>query len=108
MQIHLALSEPPRWTDSRLDDVVDVHVTPGLDSISRAVNEADRNLLPEEPTIAFAVPTNGDPARAPKGRALARVQLLEVPFQPRGDAADTIDVGACYAECSKPSRPASS
>src|SRR5688572_19282493 len=45
MQIHLALSELPRWRgDSRLAEVPVVHVTPGLDGVSRAVNEADRGL----------------------------------------------------------------
>src|SRR6059058_1911270 len=43
MQIHYALSEPPRWDgDERLAGTAIVHVTPGLDGVSRAVNEADR------------------------------------------------------------------
>ena len=47
MQIHFALSEPPRWDgDERLAKTAIVHVTPGLDGVSRAVNEAERGLLP--------------------------------------------------------------
>src|SRR5204863_8510268 len=39
MQIHFALSEPARWLgDDRLDRTAIVHVTPGLDGVSRAVN----------------------------------------------------------------------
>jgi len=49
MQIHFALSEPPRWLgDERLNGTAIVHVTPGLDGVSRAVNEAERGLLPAE------------------------------------------------------------
>src|SRR3954453_17937954 len=40
MQIHFALSEPPRWAgDARLGQTAMVHLTPGLDGVSRAVNE---------------------------------------------------------------------
>ncbi len=47
MQIHFALSEPPRWEgDERLGGTAIVHLTPGLDGVSRAVNEAERGLLP--------------------------------------------------------------
>src|SRR5207249_1755914 len=61
--------------------------------VSRAVNEATRGLLPAEPTISFDAPTAVDPARAPQGKAIVRLQLLEVPFRPRGDAANALDVG---------------
>src|SRR6266516_2031641 len=49
MQIHFALSEPPRWDgDERLGRTALIHLTPGLDGVSRAVNEAERGLLPAE------------------------------------------------------------
>src|SRR6185437_8721742 len=52
MQIHFALSEPARWEgDERLGGTAIVHVTPGLDGVSRAVNEAERGLLPAEGTV---------------------------------------------------------
>ncbi len=95
VQIHLALAEPPRWPDRRLDRVVDLHITPGLDGVSRSVNEATRGLLPAEPTIAFGVPTTLDPSRAPDGRAIATLQILDVPRRPRGDAVGAI---ACDGE----------
>ena len=45
MQIHFALSEPPQWDgDERLGGTAIVHLTPGLDGVSRAVNEAERGL----------------------------------------------------------------
>src|SRR5207247_439049 len=49
MQIHYALSEPPLWDgDDRLARTAIVHLTRGLDGVSRAVNEAERGLLPAE------------------------------------------------------------
>ncbi len=67
MQIHLALDEPPRWRGERARSrgTAIVHVTPGLDGVSRAVNEAERGLLPAEATIVCGQPCAVDPvARA--------------------------------------------
>lgn len=94
MQIHMALSEPPRWSgDERLARTAIVHVTPGLDGVSRAVNEADRGLLPAEATIVCGQPTAVDPSRAPAGSSIIWIQLQELPPVVRGDAAGELDVG---------------
>jgi phytoene dehydrogenase-like protein len=94
MQIHFALSEPPRWAgDERLGRTAMVHLTPGLDGVSRAVNEAERGLLPAEATIVCGQPVAVDPSRAPEGSWILWIQLQEVPSRPRGDAAGEIDVG---------------
>jgi phytoene dehydrogenase-like protein len=94
MQIHLALSEPARWDgDERLNGTAVVHVTPGLDGVSRAVNEAERGLLPAEPTIVTGQPLTIDPSRAPDGRGMLWIQLQELPWRVKGDAADELDVG---------------
>jgi phytoene dehydrogenase-like protein len=80
MQIHFALSEPARWDgDERLNRTAIVHVTPGLDGVSRAVNEAQRGLLPEEATIVVGQPLTIDPSRAPEGKGLLWIQLQELP-----------------------------
>jgi phytoene dehydrogenase-like protein len=80
MQIHFALSEPARWDgDERLNGTAIVHVTPGLDGVSRAVNEAERGLIPEEATIVVGQPLTMDPSRAPDGRGLLWIQLQELP-----------------------------
>jgi phytoene dehydrogenase-like protein len=80
MQIHFALSEPARWDgDERLSRTAIVHVTPGLDGVSRAVNEAERGLLPEEATIVVGQPLTIDPSRAPEGKGLLWIQLQELP-----------------------------
>ena len=90
MQIHLALRELPRWSAPELDEVAYIHVTDGLDGVSRAVNEADRGLLPAAATLAVAQPALVDPSRAPPGAGVLWVQLLELPSTIRGDAAGQI------------------
>jgi phytoene dehydrogenase-like protein len=94
MQIHYALSEPPRWDgDERLAGAAIVHVTPGLDGVSRAVNEAERGLLPEEATIVVGQPLTLDPSRAPEGRGLLWIQLQELPWRIKGHASAVPYVG---------------
>jgi phytoene dehydrogenase-like protein len=94
MQIHFALSEPPRWNgDERLAKTAIVHLTPGLDGVSRAVNEAERGLLPAEATVVVGQPLTMDPSRAPDGAGLLWVQLQELPWHVKGDAAGELDTG---------------
>jgi phytoene dehydrogenase-like protein len=94
MQIHLALSEPPRWRgDERLARAPIVHLTGGLDAVALACAQARAGLLPAEPTIVCGQPTALDPSRAPAGAAILWIQLQEVPYRPTGDAAGEIDVG---------------
>ena len=94
MQIHFALSEPARWEgDERLGKTAIVHLTPGLDGVSRAVNEAERGLLPAEATVVVGQPLTMDPTRAPEGAGLLWIQLQELPWRVKGDAADELDVG---------------
>ncbi|MGH2996327.1 MAG: phytoene desaturase family protein, partial [Gaiellaceae bacterium] len=94
MQIHFALSEPAQWEgDERLGRTAIVHVTPGLDGVSRAVNEAERGLLPAEATVVVGQPLTMDASRAPEGAGLLWIQLQELPWQVKGDAAGELDVG---------------
>jgi phytoene dehydrogenase-like protein len=94
MQIHLALSEPPLWEgDERLGRTAIVHLTPGLDGVSRAVNEAERGLLPAEATVVVGQPLTIDPSRAPDGAGLLWIQLQELPWRVKGDAAGELDPG---------------
>jgi phytoene dehydrogenase-like protein len=99
MQIHLALSELPRWRgDERLARTPIVHVTPGLDGVSRAVNEAERGLLPAEATIVCGQPLAVDPSRAPDGSWIVWIQLQELPSVPKGDAAGELDTSSGWTE----------
>ncbi len=99
MQIHIAMNELPRWKgDERLSRTPLVHLTPGLDGVSRAVNEADRGLLPAEATIALGQPMAVDPSRAPDGSWVIWVQLQELPPVPKGDAAGELDTSEGWTE----------
>jgi phytoene dehydrogenase-like protein len=94
MQIHYALREPPSWDgDERLGRTAIVHLSPGLDGVSRAVNEAERGLLPAEATVVVGQPLTMDQSRAPEGMGLLWIQLQELPWHVRGDAAGEIDTG---------------
>lgn len=93
MQIHLALSEPPRWKDPALADVALVHVLDDLDSLSESVSAAWRGLLPSRPTVAVGQPATVDPGRVPAGRGLLWLQLQELPRTVRGDLAGELDCG---------------
>ena len=93
VQIQLALSERPRWADERFNRIGQPHLSAGFEGLATHVAQAVNGLLPAEPTISFDCPTNHDPSRAPEGKAIARLQLLEVPCRPVGDAAGRIDTG---------------
>lgn len=94
MQIHYALSAAPRWVvDERLGSVPVVHLTEGLDGVSKAVGEAEQGLLPQAATVVCGQPCAVDPTRAPEGAWILWIQLQELPSRPRGDAGGTIDVG---------------
>jgi len=92
-QIHVALSEHLRWRDSRLDGVPIVHLSAGPASVALACAQAAAGLLPAEPTVVVGQPTVVDPGRAPDRRAVLWIQLQQVPYAPRGDAAGQLDVG---------------
>jgi phytoene dehydrogenase-like protein len=94
MQIHLALDEVPRWPDAVLSRVGILHVTAGLDSVSQAMCEAERGLLPAQATITVAQPVSIDPTRAPKGKWIFWIQLQELPRDGmlRGDALGVLSV----------------
>ena len=91
-QIHVSLGEPLRWRDSRLDRAAIVHLNGGLDRVSLACAQASAGLLPAEPTVVVGQPTTLDRTRAPDGAGVLWIQLQQVPYAPRGDAAGEIDV----------------
>jgi len=92
MQIHLALDRPPEWVEETLSNVAMIHITDGIDAVSKAVNQAERGLLPEQATIVVAQPTALDPSRAPKGKSILWIQLQELPSVIKGDAANAISI----------------
>lgn len=92
MQIHYALKAPPRWkAGEELGKVALLHLTPGLDGVSRSANEAERGMLPAEPTVCVGQPTSFDPSRAPQGQSILWLQLPDTPRFVKGDAAGELD-----------------
>lgn len=91
-QLHYALDTPPKWKTPGLERVALIHLTPGLDGVSKASNEAERGHLPAEPTICVGQPTALDPSRAPEGKSILWLQLPEAPRVIKGDAAGEIAV----------------
>jgi phytoene dehydrogenase-like protein len=57
------------------------------------VNEAERGLLPAEATIVAGQPLTIDPSRAPDGAGLLWIQLQELPWRVKGDAAGELETG---------------
>jgi phytoene dehydrogenase-like protein len=97
-QLHYALDRPPAWRSPGLEQVALIHLTPGLDGVSKAVNEAERGVLPAVPTICVGQPTALDPTRAPAGNAVLWLQMPEAPRAPKGDAAGTIPCAGTWTE----------
>lgn len=93
MQIHVALSAPLRFRDARLAEVPLVHFSDGVGATALSCAQAANGLLPARPTVALGQQHVLDPSRVPEGGALMWIQLQEVPYAPRGDAADEIEVG---------------
>lgn len=91
MQVHVALSAPPRWSDRRLSEVPIVHLSDGSGSTGIACAEAEAGLLPRNPTVVVGSQYLLDPTRVPPGAASLWLQLQEVPFAPTGDAAGELD-----------------
>jgi phytoene dehydrogenase-like protein len=99
MQIHFALDRAPQWDgDERLARTALLHLTPGLDGVSRAVNEAECGLLPEEATIVVGQPTAIDASRAPDGKSILWVQLQELPWRVKDEGPWTKDLRERYAD----------
>jgi phytoene dehydrogenase-like protein len=92
MQVHYALKAPPKWKAPALGTVALTHLTPGLDGVSKAANEAERGMLPAVPTICVGQPAALDPSRCPSGQSILWLQLPEAPRGIKGDAAGEIAV----------------
>ncbi|MYM54055.1 phytoene desaturase family protein [Thalassovita mangrovi] len=93
-QLHYLLNGPVKWKTDGLEDVQLLHITPGLDGVSKAGNEAERGMLPEVPTICVGQPTAADPSRAPEGQSVLWLQMPEAPRVVKGDAKGEIEVPA--------------
>jgi phytoene dehydrogenase-like protein len=96
LQIHVALSEPLGWRDPRLAEIPLIHLSDG--SAGTGIACAEAGLLPRHPTVVVGRQYLLDPARVPAGAAALWLQLQEVPYASRGDAAGELDTTHGWTE----------
>ena len=97
-QLHYALDRHPEWLSAGLDDVALIHLADGIDSVSKASNEAERGMLPAVPTICVGQPHRLDPSRCPEGKAVLWLQIPDAPRVVKGDADGEIATDGAWSE----------
>lgn len=90
-QLHFACDGPIEWASPGLEDVALIHLSDGIDAVSKSSNEAERGMLPETPTICVGQPHRLDPGRCPEGKSILWLQIPDAPCQIKGDAAGQIE-----------------
>ncbi|MGC1505121.1 MAG: NAD(P)/FAD-dependent oxidoreductase [Sulfitobacter sp.] len=90
-QLHYALDGQVEWQSKGLEDVALIHLTDGIDAVSKSSNEAERGMLPAVPTICVGQPNRLDPSRCPEGKAVLWLQIPDAPSVIKGDAAGQIE-----------------
>ena len=89
-QLHYALDKHPEWLSPGLEDVALIHLSDGIDAVSKSANEAERGMLPATPTICVGQPSRLDPSRCPEGKAVLWLQIPDAPRVIKGDAGGAI------------------
>lgn len=97
-QVHYALDGEIEWKTQGLEDVALIHLTDGIDAVSKSCNEAERGMLPEVPTICVGQPHRLDPTRCPEGKAIFWLQIPDAPPVIKGDAAGKIKTDPDWTE----------
>ena len=90
-QLHYALDAEPEWLTPGLEQVALIHLSDGIDAVSKSANEAERGMLPAVPTICVGQPSRLDPSRCPEGKAILWLQIPDAPRVIKGDAAGEIE-----------------
>jgi phytoene dehydrogenase-like protein len=96
LQINLALSARPSFADTRLDGGGAINLGRGVGALVISVRQAEDGLLPQHPSISWHEPTALDPDRAPAGQAVVRLQVLDAPLRPTGDALEVIETDGVW------------
>jgi len=100
-QLHYALDRHPEWLTEGLDDVALIHLADGIDSVSKASNEAERGMLPAVPTICVGQPHRLDPSRCPDGKAILWLQIPDAPRVVKGDAGGSIPTDGTWSDATR-------
>src|SRR5262249_61985788 len=91
-------SEPLGWRGPRRAETPLVPLSGGSAGTGIACAEAEAGLLPRHPTVVVGQQCLLDPARVPAGAAALWLQLQEVPYMPRRDAAGELDTTHGWTE----------
>jgi phytoene dehydrogenase-like protein len=97
-QLHYALDRTPEWLSPGLEDVALIHLTDGVDAVSKSANEGERGMLPKTPTICVGQPSKLDPSRCPQEKATLWLQIPDGPRELKGDAAGEIATDGHWSE----------
>lgn len=97
-QMHYALDCAPDWIAEGLEKVALLHLSNGIDAVSKTSNEAERGMLPVTPTICVGQPHTLDPSRCPEGKAILWIQVPDAPSQIKGDAAGEVETQGKWTE----------
>lgn len=100
-QLHYAFDAPIEWKAEGLDYVALIHLTDGIDAVSKSCNEAERGMLPVTPTICVGQPSRLDPSRCPQGKAILWLQIPDAPRVIKGDAAGEIETSGAWDEATR-------
>ncbi|MDK3017276.1 phytoene desaturase family protein [Pseudodonghicola flavimaris] len=100
-QLHFALDRHPEWLTDGLDDVALIHLSDGIDAVSKSSNEAERGMLPATPTICVGQPHRLDPGRCPEGKAILWLQIPDAPRVIKGDAKGEIETSGQWDEATR-------
>jgi phytoene dehydrogenase-like protein len=85
-KINLALSEPPRFTAAPTDGIGPhhhgtIHISPTLDYLERAYDDAKYGRPSREPILEITLPTSVDRTIAPPGRHIMSIFVQYAPYR---------------------------
>jgi phytoene dehydrogenase-like protein len=86
VKVDWALKAPIPWTAEAARDAGTVHVSDGMDGLTKATSEMARRLIPENPFVIVGQYASFDGTRAPEG-AEAAWAYTHIPQEIDGDAA---------------------
>ncbi len=86
MKINLALSEPPNYTALPSSGIAPhhhgtMHISPTLDFIERAYDDAKYGRPSEDPVLEMTLPTSVDRTIAPEGKHLMSIFVQYAPYK---------------------------
>ncbi|MCX5205550.1 NAD(P)/FAD-dependent oxidoreductase [Streptomyces sp. NBC_00237] len=87
-KVDWALEGPVPWTASEAAGAGTVHLTDGVDDLTRFAAQLATGRVPDRPFLLFGQMTTADPSRSPTGTESAWA-YTHVPQEVRGDAGDS-------------------